>query len=55
MQQVTDIVGEYLADVRGREERNVDVWIFDDSAIRRAGIIRQGETTIWFEAEMKTA
>ena len=46
------IILEYVANVRGREEHNVDVWTFTDGKATRAGIIRQPERTIWFEAKM---
>ena len=49
------IILEYLADVGGREERNTDIWKFSGHALTRGGIIRQGERTIWFEANMKRA
>jgi hypothetical protein len=47
------LVLEYEADVRGRHESNVDVWTFVDGAVMRAGLIRQNEVTIWFEAQME--
>ena len=43
---------DYVADVRGREERNTDVWTFSGSSIARTGVIRQADRTIWFEARM---
>lgn len=47
------LILEYAADVRGREEHNVDVWTFGGSMARRAGVIRQIARTIWFEAHME--
>lgn len=47
------LVLEYEADVRGRYESNVDVWTFVGGAVLRAGLIRQADVTIWFEAQME--
>jgi len=47
------LILEYTADVAGREEHNLDVWTLSGSDLQRAGIIRQSERTIWFEAEMR--
>lgn len=47
------IILEYVVDVEGREEHNTDVWTLDGDELTRAGIIRQADRTIWFEANMK--
>ena len=49
------IILEYAADVRGRKERNTDIWRRSGNGLRRQGIIRQDERTIWFEASMLQA
>jgi hypothetical protein len=46
------IILEYVANVGGREEKNTDMWMFDGEAVTRAGIIRQSQHDIWFEAKM---
>jgi hypothetical protein len=46
------IILEYVANVRGREEKNTDMWMFNGEAVTRAGIIRQSQHDIWFEAKM---
>ena len=51
----TTLILEYSADGRGRHERNTDVWDFSGSGLRRAGIIRQNQRTIWFEVTMLRA
>jgi hypothetical protein len=49
------IILEYEADVRGRKERNTDIWDFSGIGLRRSGLIRQDKRTIWFEASMQRA
>ena len=44
---------DYVAHVRGREERNTDVWTFSGTSVARAGVIRQADRTIWFEGGME--
>jgi hypothetical protein len=46
------LILEYDADVKGRPERNTDVWVFQGDLIHRVGAIHQADRTIWFEASM---
>jgi len=46
------IILEYTANVDGRNEQNTDVWTFRDGVLHRAGLIRQSERVIWFDAVM---
>ena len=48
----TSLTLEYEADVDGRVEYNTDTWVKCECCFRRAGVIRQAEKHIWFEAKM---
>ena len=46
------LILEYTMDLEGHEETNTDIWMFYRGLIRRSGVIRQSDRTIWFEAGM---
>lgn len=46
------LILDYTMEVDGREETNTDIWMFYRELIRRSGVIRQRNRTIWFEARM---
>lgn len=49
----TSLVLDYEAHVKDRVESNTDTWIQVGGGFRRAGVIRQSDRTIWFEAKMR--
>ena len=46
------LILEYEASVNGMVEKNTDTWSVVEGVVRRSGVIRQPNRTIWFEAEM---